>query len=179
MRYSVWEKAEMGPKRRRLFRGRIFSVFQGKKTLPNGRVAYFEEVEHPGAAIVIPFYGEKIIFIRQYRGVIGKYIWELPAGTLAPGESPASCAKRELTEETGFMAKDLRRLGYIYTTPGFCNEKIVVFRALCRPGGRIERDTDEVIRTRAFKRKEVRRLFSSGRICDSKTIAALCFAGVL
>jgi len=169
----------MGLDRGRIFKGRIISVYTGKKKIPGGRTAYFEEVKHPGAALIVPFFGDKIIFIRQYRGVIGRYIWELPAGTLAPGEGPKTCARRELEEETGFRAAAVEKIGSIYTTPGFCDEKITIYRAECRPKGKVKRDTDEVIRTRLLTRKEARVLFEKGAITDSKTIAALAFAGVL
>ena len=165
--------------RREVFKGRLFRVFKGRKKLPNGRKAYFEEVDHPGAALVIPFIKDEIVFIRQYRGVIGKYIWELPAGTLEPGETPYACAKREVAEETGYPVKDLKRIGLVYSTPGFCNEKIYIFKARCESRKEGRKDGDELIRVERFTRRGTRRLFKNGRINDSKTIAALSFAGIL
>ncbi len=165
--------------RRKVFNGRLIKVFKGKKGLPNGREAYFEEIDHPGAALIVPFIKDKIVFIRQYRGVIGRFIWELPAGTLSPGESPRACAKRELIEETGYLVKNLRKIGNIYTTPGFCNEKISVFKADCEGRKPTRREDDELIRVKLLSKGEVRRLFKGGRITDSKTIAALSFADVL
>ena len=121
-------------RRKKVFSGRLLKVFKGTKRLPNGIEAYFEEVDHPGAALIVPFIKEKIVFIRQYRGVIGKYIWELPAGTLDPGETPYACAKREVEEETGCRVKSLEKVGIIFTTPGYSNEKICVFKAECVSG---------------------------------------------
>jgi ADP-ribose pyrophosphatase len=169
----------MRASRRAVFKGRLFRVFKGRKKLPNGRTAYFEEVDHPGAALVVPFIRDKIVFIRQYRGVIGKYIWELPAGTLDPGETPYACAKREVAEETGYRVKDIRRIGLIYSTPGFCNERIYIFKARCE--GRKEKPklSDELIKTKQLTRREVLKLFRKGSINDAKTIAALGFAGIL
>lgn len=169
----------MTSRRKKVFKGRIFDVYTGKKTLPNGRDAYIEEIEHPGAALIIPFVKNKIVLIRQYRPVMGEYIWELPAGILEPGETPRSCAKRELAEETGFGAKRMRREGLIYTTPGFCNEKIYIFRAECGGGNRLKGDIDEFIRVKLLTRMGLRALFGAGKIKDSKTIAALSFAGIL
>lgn len=165
--------------RKKVFNGNIINVFSGYKKLPTGKKAFFEEVEHPGAAIIVPFIKNKIVFIRQYRAVIGKYIWELPAGTLEPGETPFRCAKREVQEETGYAADSIRKLGYIYTTPGFCNEKIHIFRADCSRKSSLSLDENEVIKVKLFSRSETISLFSAGRINDSKTIAALSFAGVL
>ncbi|MEA3489831.1 MAG: NUDIX hydrolase [Candidatus Omnitrophota bacterium] len=169
----------MKGKREVVFGGCLFTVFKGRKRLPDGRNAYFEEIDHPGAALIIPFVKEKIIFIRQYRGVIEKYIWELPAGIIDPGETPYSCAKRELVEETGYEAEKIKKIGLIYTTPGFCNEKIHIFRADCKRDGTGKRDPDELIRVKQMTKDGVRRLFKNGRISDSKTIAALSFAGIL
>ena len=165
--------------RKKVFEGRVFKVFKSRKRLPNGRETLLDEIEHPGAALVIPFVENKVVFIRQYRGVIGKYIWELPAGTLSEGETPYACAKRELEEETGYAAKALKKIGEIYTTPGFCNEKIHIFKAECRRGPGVKLDDDEVIKTKHLAPVEIRRMFKNGKIKDSKTISALSFAGIL
>ncbi|NQT33373.1 MAG: NUDIX hydrolase [Candidatus Omnitrophica bacterium] len=166
-------------KRSPVFSGRLLKVFKGKKTLPNGKKAYIEEIDHPGAVLVVPRLGKRIVFIRQYRAVIGKYIWELPAGTLEVNETPYKCAKREVSEETGYGVSKLKKIGFIYTTPGFCNEKIHIFEAECTCRGEKELDEDELIRLKLLTALEVRKLFLSGRINDSKTVAALAFAGVL
>ena len=71
----------MKKKTSKIFKGRVFSVSRERKTFPNGRKIYLEKVHHPGAVLIVPFIEKDIIFIRQYRGVIGKYIWELPAGS--------------------------------------------------------------------------------------------------
>ena len=164
--------------RKKVFDGKLIKVFRSRRVLPNGRKAYFEEIEHPGAAIVIPFIGEKIVFIRQYRGVVGRYLWELPAGKLSPGELPAACASRETLEETGYTVAGIRKIGVIYTSPGFCNEKIHIFAAECRSRKVAKRDRDELIEVRLLTIKEVLRLFGSGKISDAKTVATLAFAGI-
>jgi len=169
----------MKKNRSKIFKGRVFSVSRERKTFPNGRKVYLEQVHHPGAVLVVPFIEKDIILIRQYRGVIGKYIWELPAGTLEKGESPLACARRELAEETGYRALDLKKVGMIYTTPGFSDEKISLFTAKCGRQKKPRTDRDELIRIKRFTRKEIRVLFLKGRITDSKTISAFVFAGVL
>jgi ADP-ribose pyrophosphatase len=162
-----------------MFSGRLIHLFAGNKALPNGKKTYIEEVEHPGAALIVPFASDKIVFIRQYRVVIDKYIWELPAGIIAPGESPYACAKRETAEETGYGVRSLKKLGAIYTSPGFCNEMIHIFRADCAARKAPAPEEHELLRVRHFSKKEVVSLFASGKITDSKTIAALAFARVL
>lgn len=169
----------MKPVRKNIFKGNIISVFTGEKRLPNGKKAYFEEVDHPGAALVVPFIKGKVIFIRQYRGVIGKYLWELPAGKLDPDEEPFTCAKREIKEETGYSVKNLKKIGLIYTTPGFCNEKIVIFKAECETKEKPKTEPDELITVIELNKRQIKRLFNEGKITDAKTIAALSFAGIL
>ena len=165
--------------RKKIFKGRIFRVFAGKKLLPNGVKAYFEEIDHPGASLIIPFVSDKIVFIRQYRGVIGRYIWELPAGTIDRGETPYACAKREIAEETGYRVRNLRKIGVVYSSPGFCNERIHIFRADCAEKDAQKTDKDELLRVKLFSRKRVVEMFAGGKITDSKTIAALAFSGII
>lgn len=165
--------------RKKVFDGKLIKVFISTLKLPDGRRSYFEEVKHPGASIVVPFLKGKIVFLRQYRAVTGKYLWELPAGKLSPGESPYSCAKREVTEETGYKVSGLRRIGMIYTSPGFCDEKIHVYRAVCSHKSEMNLDWDEIIEVRPLSRTQIKKLFKTGALSDAKSIAALAFAGIL
>jgi len=164
---------------KKIFDGRLLKLFTGQRRLPNGIKCYLEEIRHPGASLVVPFLGKKIIFIRQFRPVIGKYIWELPAGTLEPGEKPSACAKRETAEETGYSVVALSKIGEIYTTPGFCTERIHVFRAECSGREYAKGDADELIRVKLFTKAEIRKMFAAGKINDSKTICALSFADII
>lgn len=165
--------------RKKVFSGRLINGFKVRKRLPDGREAYFEEIQHPEAALVVPFVNGRIVFIRQYRAVIGKRIWELPAGILDKGESPRACAVREVAEETGYVIRRIKKLGVIYTSPGFCDERIHLFTAECVARGVTFMDEDEMIRVKLFGRSEVRRMFERGLITDAKTIAALSLAGVV
>lgn len=162
-----------------IFRGKLISVYRGMKAMPYKGKSYFEEVRHPGAALMVPFKDGKLVFIRQYRAVIDQYIWELPAGGFSPGEIPVLCAKRELQEETGYVAGRTVKLGVIYTSPGFCDEKIHIFQTVCGKREPVKRDDNEVISVRLFSPDAVKKLFASGKITDSKTISALALAGVL
>ncbi|MCK9431782.1 MAG: NUDIX hydrolase [Candidatus Omnitrophica bacterium] len=137
-------------------------------------------IKHPGAALIVPFIEkDKVILLRQFRPVIGRYLYELPAGTREEGESLLSCARRELAEETGYSASGIARLGYIYPVPGYSTEKIVIYRAcgLKKSGGHPEKD--EVIRCGIAGKAMVRKLFLSGKINDAKTICAFSICGWL
>jgi len=163
---------------RTVFKGKLLKVFVKKVRLPNGYLATYEMIKHPGAALIVPFPAPgRIIMLRQLRPVIGAYIYELPAGTLDKDEPPLSCAKREIIEETGYIAGRIKLLGKIFPVPGYSTEKIFVYKAdrLKKAGHRHEED--EVIEARVFSKARVKRLFKSGKIVDAKTIAALAFCG--
>jgi len=163
-----------------VFKGKLLKVFVNKVRLPNGYLATFEIIKHPGAALIIPFLSkDKLIMLRQLRPVVGKYIYELPAGTIDSPESALACAKREIIEETGYSAKNMKLLGSIYPVPGYSTEKIMIYKASGLVVRRRHADKDEVIKLQVLTRAAVRRLFKSGRIVDAKTIAALAFCGWL
>jgi ADP-ribose pyrophosphatase len=166
---------------RSVFKGKILlDVRVGKLTLPNGNAVTIESIKHPGAACIVPFLSKyKIIMIRQYRPVVDEYIWEIPAGTLKKGERPLQCAKRELVEETGYSAGRIRLAGFIYTTPGFTNEGIYIYRAESLKKEDIAPEDDEVLSAKALSITEIRKMFKSRRIIDAKTIAGLAMCGVI
>lgn len=162
-----------------IFKGKLFNVYCGLKKLPDKRKAYMEEVSHPGAALMVAFKDKKIVFIRQYRAVIDEYIWELPAGMFLGEEDPLECAKRELEEETGYTSGQILKLGTIFTSPGFCDEKIHVFKTICGKRRKTKRDEYEIMTVRLFSRDKIRSMLKRGKITDSKTISALALAGVV
>src|SRR6185295_4883036 len=158
--------------------GRIVNLRIERVTLPNGTAVDLELMRHPGASAVAAVDDqERVVLIRQYRYAAGGYIWELPAGVLGPGESPHECAARELREEAGVEAGDLRQLGTIFTTPGFCDERIHLFvgRRLRESGHAHE--ADEVIaEIRRVPMRDALTMIRRGEIVDGKTIAGLHLA---
>lgn len=95
-----------------------------KTVLPNGHRIEIELVDHPGAVVIIPFLSrDKIILLRQFRPVIKKYLYELPARTKERSESALRCARREIIEETGYAPRRLTRLGFIYSVPGLLDRE--------------------------------------------------------
>jgi ADP-ribose pyrophosphatase len=146
-------------------------------TLPNGVTVELEILKHPGASAVVPVHPDgSITLIRQYRHAAGGMIYEVPAGKLDPGEDPATCAGRELTEETGLVAGTLRHLTTIHTTPGFTDEVIHLYVATELSEAEAHPEGDEVIERHTLPAAQVHEMIRSGEITDSKTICAVLLA---
>lgn len=165
---------------KKVFEGKLLNLYLKRQKFPNGYVADLEVIKHPGAVLIVPFLAkDKIVMIRQYRPVIDSYIWELPAGTLNKGENTLSCAKRELIEEIGYSAKNWKKIGHIYPAPGYTTEDILIFQAKALKKVKRKCEVDEVIHPKVFLKKDIVKLFKSGRIVDAKTICALSMAKIL
>lgn len=159
-----------------VFRGRVFQVERDRVRLQTGRVVIQDIVRHRRSVVLIPQPTRReVILIRQYRHAIGAWIWELPAGSLDPRESPALAARRECEEEIGFTPRRLRRLAACYPTPGFCDELMIFYRCtdLVRPRGPVAGDPDEIIEPRVFTVAEARRFVAKQRARDMKTVVGL------
>jgi ADP-ribose pyrophosphatase len=164
---------------REIYKGRIVDLRLERVTLPNGTVVDLEVMRHPGASAVAAVDDQgRVSLIRQYRYAAGGFIWELPAGVLdSPEEPPEACAARELREETGLVAAELRRLGTILTTPGFCDERIHLFLARGLREEAHGHAADEVIAEIArVPLAEALAMIRRGEIVDGKTIAGLHLA---
>ena len=119
---------------------------------------------------------DNVLLVRQYRKPVERDLLEIPAGGVEPGEEPLGCAQRELEEETGFSAERWEKLGYFYTSPGFCTEDMHVYLATgLRPASR-EPDGDENIELVRVPLANVIELIQSGALCDGKSIAGLLLA---
>lgn len=158
--------------------GRIFRLEIDRVTLPGGHTIDMELVRHPGSVVLLPVPEPgSIILIRQYRYAIDRWIWELPAGTLKPGEDPVAAAARECEEEIGLAPGRVTRLRGYYPTPGFCDEEMTYCR--CEdlrppePDSTVRKDDDEDLEPRTFTLSEARALVASGEIVDLKTVAGL------
>jgi ADP-ribose pyrophosphatase len=161
-----------------IYKGRIFTVVRDLVRLPQGVEATLEVVRHPGSVVLLPMPDpDHVILVKQYRYAIDRFVWELAAGSLEPGEDPAEGAARECEEETGLAAGEVEFLGAFYPTPGYCDEKMNYFKltGLAPPEGRpaASPDKDEDIRARSFSLDEVRRMIRDGEIIDLKTVAGI------
>jgi ADP-ribose pyrophosphatase len=161
-----------------IHKGRIIELEIDVVKLPTGHTVDMEIVRHPGSVVLLPIPEPgRIILIRQYRYTIDRWIWELPAGSLKPGEDPDAAAARECEEEIGLVPGRITRLRGYYPTPGFCDEVMIYYRCeeLRAPGpdSTAQKDEDEDIEPRTFTVDEARELVGSGEIVDLKTLAGL------
>jgi ADP-ribose pyrophosphatase len=167
-------------KHRVVYKGRVFQVEQDRVRLSTGRDATLDIVRHRGSVVLLPQPSRnELILIRQYRYAIGRWLWELPAGSIELGESPAVCARRECEEEVGLTPKRLERLGTFFPTPGFCDESMAFYRCtnLVTPTHSVERDVDEQIEPRVYTLRAVRALIARKQIIDMKTVLGLGLIG--
>lgn len=159
---------------RSLFKGRVLDVRIETVRLPGGATVDLEMVRHPGAAAVVPLHADgTVTLVRQFRHAAGGFLWEIPAGKLDPGETPAHCAARELREEVGLCASELSHLGSILTTPGFCDERIHLFLARGLGEAPAALEFDEVLTVHRLPLPRTLEMIAGGEIDDAKTLAGL------
>jgi ADP-ribose pyrophosphatase len=158
-----------------IYDGKVLKMRQDTVELPNGEHGYREVLSHPGGIVILPVLDDgKILLIKQFRYALNKVIYEFPAGKLEPGEDPFECAKRELEEETGYAANQWQSCHYVYTAPGFCNEKLYLYKAteltkLENP----HTEDDEFIEVVTHTIEELVALIKQGVITDAKTVCGV------
>jgi ADP-ribose pyrophosphatase len=162
-----------------IYSGRIFSIARDRVRLPNGHEATLEVVRHAGSVVLLPMPdAAHVILVKQYRYAVDRWIWELAAGSLEPGEEASRGAARECEEETGLEPGHVELVGSFYPTPGYCDELMHFYKLTdLRPPGAgrppARPDADEDIRTRTFTLDEVREMIRRGEIEDLKTAVGL------
>jgi ADP-ribose pyrophosphatase len=167
--------------KRRAYTGKVISLDVDTVRFPDGSSGDLELIRHPGAAAVVPCASDPtgpdptILMIHQFRYAAGGPLWEIPAGTLAPGESLEACARRELLEEAGVTAARLEPLTSIWTTPGFTDEVIHLFWAHGLTAATAAHEPDEFIEVRPRPLSEVLAGIRNGEIRDGKTIVAILY----
>lgn len=156
------------------FEGKLVQVRVDSVRIEGGPLRQREVVEHPGAVAILPVLDDgRLVLIRQYRHAVGKYLLEVPAGTLEAEESPEQCAIRELAEETGYTSRELNELIRFFVSPGWCNEELVCFLATGLTEGQKDLEDDEKIDTVLVAPGEIVTLIADGQIGDAKTIMAI------
>jgi ADP-ribose pyrophosphatase len=149
----------------------LFRVTEDKASDPKTKFRIKRSVvRHRGSAVMMAVEKGKILLVRQFRLPAAKYLWELPAGRLDPGEKPLVTAKRELIEETGYRAKTWKKLAAFFVSPGYVAERMTIFLATDLTAGEPQPMEDERIETRWFPAAEVERMIAAGKIEDAKTM---------
>ena len=161
-----------------VFEGRVFSVEVEKVQLPNGREYQIETIHHPPSVVLLPMVDEgHLVLVRQHRPSIRRATWELPAGSVNPGETAESAAARECEEEIALAPGRVERLRGLFPAPGFCDEELIYFRVSDLqpppPGSPHKPDDDEDIHAHVFTIGEAKAMAEHGEIVDLKTAYGL------
>lgn len=162
------------PNEEELLVARRFRVVRHRQRLANGQEVVRDIVHHPGSVVILPLVEpDRVALIRNERVAVGRPLVELPAGTLEPHEDPAETARRELTEETGYRAERVERLGEWFMSPGILNERMYAFVASGLTPGPTALEAGEEIELLVVTWPQALGMIRSGEIADAKTIAAL------
>lgn len=160
-----------------VYEGRAFSVRLDHLLTPSGKTVKYDIVEHIGSVIIVPVdENGQLYFVRQYRQAAEKELLELPAGTLEVGEPPAEAAAREIREETGMAAKNIKEIGSFYLAPGYSTELSHVFLATGLTHDPLDPDADEYLSVETMPLAKAFELAENGQMQDAKSLAALLLA---
>ncbi len=164
------------------YQGPVFSVTTDEVEEPGGVTARRDVVRHSGSIVVLAVQDRargakaaepRILLERQYRHAAQSMMWELPAGRIDDGETALTAAKRELIEETGYRARQWKRILHFFVSPGFLDETMTIYLARGLEAGKSQPEADERITTRFFTLSEAKRMALHGRIRDAKTICGI------
>ncbi len=160
-----------------VYDGKLLHVRRDTVRLPDGVVAEREYVRHPGAVVIIAVLDTgEIVFERQFRYPLGRHMIELPAGKIDPGEPPEKTARRELLEETGYDASELRHLGTMHLAIGYSDEHIEIFLARRLTQKQARLDDEEFLEVFTLPLASAIEWVREGKITDAKTLSALLWA---
>ncbi len=161
-----------------IFEGRVVKLYKDKIELSTGKESFREVVKHSGGVVILAKKGDKILLVKQFRYPMKEVLYELPAGKLEVGENPFEAAKRELEEETGYCANKWTDLGYVYTSPGYSDEKLYLYMAEDLEYTHCHPDEGEIIQALEYKYDDVLKMVDKGEINDAKTLCALMRAQI-
>ncbi len=159
-----------------MFERKAFGVRCDQVCEPGGVVCTRDIVTHHGSVVLLPVFPDgSVLLVRQYRHAVGRYLWELSAGHIEPGERPTATAHRELAEETGYTARRMERLVDFFPSPGLLSERMWVFLATGLTEGVARPEEDESLSLRRFSMRDLERMMRSGALPDGKSLAAILF----
>lgn len=156
-----------------MYDGKIVKVLKDNVELADGKKSFREVVKHSGGVVILAIHNDKILLVKQFRYPLKEVLFELPAGKLEKGEDPFEAAKRELEEETGFCANKWASLGFVYTSPGYSDEKLYLYKAEDLKYTHCHPDEGEIIQAFEIPLNDVKKMIDNGEINDAKTLCAL------
>lgn len=159
-----------------IFNGKAFNLHLDTVKAPNGLQMQLEIIKHLWAVTILPVDEKNIWFVRQYRHAAGLEMLELPAGTLETDEKPLTCAHREIREEIGMSAREMKELGGFYLAPGYSSEYLYAYLATGLESNPLPGDVDEFIQVETIPIKKAFQMAEGGQINDGKTLATLMLA---
>lgn len=161
-----------------IFDGRVVKLYKDKIELPTGQESYREVVKHSGGVVIFAKKEDKVLLVKQFRYPMKEVLYELPAGKLEIGEDPFEAAKRELEEETGYCANKWTDLGYVYTSPGYSDEKLYLYMAEDLKFTHCHPDEGEILQALEYSYEDVLKMIANGEINDAKTLCAIMRAQI-
>ena len=160
-----------------VYDGKIITVYKDEVKLSTGKTSFREVVEHSGGVVILALCKkydiEKVLMVKQFRYPLKQALLELPAGKLEKSEDPLEAAKRELKEETGYSAKKWQDLGYVYTSPGYSDEKLYLYRAEDLEFVGECPDEGEILIEYEYTIDEIEKMIKNNEITDAKTVCAV------
>jgi len=163
------------------YQGPLFRVLTDRLREPTGKEVTRDIIRHNGSVVILALEKSKskkdplVLVERQFRHAAQQYLYELPAGTIDPGEDHLAAAKRELLEETGYQAKKWTKLLRYFASPGFLGEWMQIFLAEGLTAGQAAPEEDESLELQFVPLSELLRLIGAGKILDGKTIISISF----
>ena len=160
-----------------VYDGKIITVHKDCVELVSGKTSFREVVEHSGGVVILAICKkdgvEKVLMVKQFRYPLKEALLELPAGKLEKNENPFEAAKRELKEETGYIAKNWQDLGYVFTSPGYSDEKLYLYKAANLEFVGECPDDGEILIEYEYTIDEIKKMIKNNEITDAKTICAV------
>ena len=155
-----------------VYDGKIITVLKDDVEVADGHKSFREVVKHSGGIVVLAIHEDKILFVKQFRYPMKEVLLELPAGKLEYGENPFEAAKRELEEETGYCADKWTDLGYVYTSPGYSDEKLYLYKAENLHFTQCHPDEGEILQPLEIKIDDAIKMINNGEINDAIRLCA-------